>query len=207
MTHFSTNLRSFEDDGTDHTLVLLSKNSKYTLFGITKTLSLLPLLKTVDVTVKNISHPWQMTLNIHNEKERDVVSTIDKLVVGLVRTESQRILGDEFTVEEIYNENVFIPSLSETELAVYCLKKDTNEISAIPTFSLYEPSKFIINTDRLVPDVICRCALKPWFVQVYTKIRRFRVLWVLEQCMLLEEPMNSNCVLDADDEDEVVVCV
>ena len=207
MTHFSTTLRSFEDDGTDYELSLLSKTSKYTLFGISNTVSSLPLLKTVDVSVKNISHPWQMTLDIQNEKERSTVSIIDKRVVELVQTESQRILGDEFTVEEIYNENVFIPSLSETDLTVYCLKKETNEISTIPTFSLYEPSKFIINTERLVSDVICRCALKPWYVQVYTKIRRFRVLWVLEQCMLLEEPLNSNCVLDADDEEDVVVCV
>ena len=67
MTHFSTTLRSFEDDGTDYELSLLSKTSKYTLFGISNTVSSLPLLKTVDVSVKNISHPWQMTLDIQNK--------------------------------------------------------------------------------------------------------------------------------------------
>ena len=56
-------------------------------------------------------------------------------------------------------------------------------------------------------NVVCRCALNPWMIQVFTKTRRFKILWVVDQCMILEEPVNFNCILDAEDEEEQVQSV
>jgi hypothetical protein len=37
---------------------------------------------------------------------------------------------------------------------------------------------------------------------VYPKTRRTRVLWIIEQCMIMEEPMNVDFILDPDDEED-----
>ena len=210
MSFSNTYLRSFNNskyDVNNFYLTETTQTSKYILYTISHIQEQLPLLKTSDVTVNNIVYnPWTMQLRVDSKKEITAIQQIDNLIVNLVETKSKNILGDDFTSDEIYNENVFISTLSNNVvLNVFSLKKENNDVSSIPTFSLYEPSRYVINLDRLVPNVVCRCALNPWMIQVFTKVRRFRVLWLVDQCMILEEPMNFNCILDADDEEEELV--
>ena len=207
MSFSNINLKSFDNSKYDVNNFYLTETiqtSKYILYSISNIQEQLPLLKTTDVTVQNIVYnPWMMQLRIDNKNELKMIQQIDNLIVKLVETKSKSILGDDFTCDEIYNENVFISSLSNNViLNVVSLKKENNDIASIPTFNLYEPSRYIINNDRLVMNVVCRCALNPWMIQVFTKTRRFRVLWVVDQCMILEEPVNFNCILDAEDKDE-----
>ena len=209
MSFSNINLRSFDNskyDVNNFYLTETTQTSKYILYSISNIQEQLPLLKTTDVTVQNIVYnPWMMQLRIDNKNELKMIQQIDNLIVKLVETKSKSILGDDFTCDEIYNENVFISSLSNNViLNVVSLKKENNDIASIPTFNLYEPSRYIINNDRLVMNVVCRCALNPWMIQVFTKTRRFRILWLVDQCMILEEPVNFNCILDAEDDDEPV---
>ena len=209
MSFSNINLRSFDNskyDVNNFYLTETTQTSKYILYSISNIQEQLPLLKTTDVTVQNIVYnPWMMQLRIDNKNELKMIQQIDNLIVKLVETKSKSILGDDFTCDEIYNENVFISSLSNNViLNVVSLKKENNDIASIPTFNLYEPSRYIINNDRLVMNVVCRCALNPWMIQVFTKTRRFRILWLVDQCMILEEPVNFNCILDAEDDDEQV---
>ena len=209
MSFSNINLRSFDNskyDVNNFYLTETTQTSKYILYSISNIQEQLPLLKTTDVTVQNIVYnPWMMQLRIDNKNELKMIQQIDNLIVKLVETKSKSILGDDFTCDEIYNENVFISSLSNNViLNVVSLKKENNDIASIPTFNLYEPSRYIINNDRLVMNVVCRCALNPWMIQVFTKTRRFRILWLVDQCMILEEPVNFNCILDAEDDDDQV---
>ena len=209
MSFSNINLRSFDNSKYDVNNFYLTETiqtSKYILYSVSNIQEQLPLLKTTDVTVQNIVYnPWMMQLRIDNKNELKMIQQIDNLIVKLVETKSKSILGDDFTCDEIYNENVFISSLSNNViLNVVSLKKENNDIASIPTFNLYEPSRYIINNDRLVMNVVCRCALNPWMIQVFTKTRRFRILWLVDQCMILEEPVNFNCILDAEDDDEQV---
>ena len=209
MSFSNINLRSFDNSKYDVNNFYLTETiqtSKYILYSVSNIQEQLPLLKTTDVTVQNIVYnPWMMQLRIDNKNELKMIQQIDNLIVKLVETKSKSILGDDFTCDEIYNENVFISSLSNNViLNVVSLKKENNDIANIPTFNLYEPSRYIINNDRLVMNVVCRCALNPWMIQVFTKTRRFRILWLVDQCMILEEPVNFNCILDAEDDDEQV---
>jgi hypothetical protein len=209
MSFSNINLRSFDNskyDVNNFYLTETTQTSKYILYSISNIQEQLPLLKTTDVTVQNIVYnPWMMQLRIDNKNELKMIQQIDNLIVKLVETKSKSILGDDFTCDEIYNENVFISSLSNNViLNVVSLKKENNDIASIPTFNLYEPSRYIINNDRLVMNVVCRCALNPWMIQVFTKTRRVRILWLVDQCMILEEPVNFNCILDAEDDDDQV---
>ena len=209
MSFSNINLKSFDNskyDVNNFYLTETTQTSKYILYSISNIQEQLPLLKTTDVTVQNIVYnPWMMQLRIDNKNELKMIQQIDNLIVKLVETKSKSILGDDFTCDEIYNENVFISSLSNNViLNVVSLKKENNDIASIPTFNLYEPSRYIINNDRLVMNVVCRCALNPWMIQVFTKTRRFRILWLVDQCMILEEPVNFNCILDAEDDDDQV---
>ena len=210
MSFSNINLRSFDNSKYDVNNLYLTETiptSKYVLYNISNVQEQLPLLKTTDVTVNNIVYnpSWMMQLRIDNINELTMIQQIDNLIVKLVETKSKSILGDDFTLDEIYNENVFISSLSNNViLNVVSLKKENNDIANLPSFNLYEPSRYIINNDRLVMNVVCRCALNPWMIQVFTKTRRFRILWLVDQCMILEEPVNFNCILDAEDDDEQV---
>ena len=209
MSFSNINLRSFDNskyDVNNFYLTETTQTSKYILYSISNIQEQLPLLKTTDVTVQNIVYnPWMMQLRIDNKNELKMIQQIDNLIVKLVETKSKSILGDDFTCDEIYNENVFISSLSNNViLNVVSLKKENNDIASIPTFNLYEPSRYIINNDRLVMNVVCRCALNPWMIQVFTKTHRFRILWLVDQCMILKEPVNFNCILDAEDDDKQV---
>ena len=209
MSFSNINLRSFDNSKYDVNNFYLTETiqtSKYILYSVSNIQEQLPLLKTTDVTVQNIVYnPWMMQLRIDNKNELKMIQQIDNLIVKLVETKSKSILGDDFTCDEIYNENVFISSLSNNViLNVVSLKKENNDIASITTFNLYEPSRYIINNDRLVMNVVCRCALNPWMIQVFTKTRRFRILWLVDQCMILEEPVNFNCILDAEDDDDQV---
>jgi len=209
MSFSNINLRSFDNSKYDVSNFYLTETiqtSKYVLYYISNVQEKLPLLKTTYVTVNNIVYnPWMMQLRIDNKNELTMIKQIDNLIVKLVETKSKSILGDDFTCDEIYNENVFISSLSNNViLNVVSLKKENNDIASIPTFNLYEPSRYIINNDRLVMNVVCRCALNPWMIQVFTKTRRVRILWLVDQCMILEEPVNFNCILDAEDDDDQV---
>ena len=209
MSFSNINLKSFDNSKYDVNNFYLTETiqtSKYILYSVSNIQEQLPLLKTTDVTVQNLVYnPWMMQLRIDNKNELKMIQQIDNLIVKLVETKSKSILGDDFTCDEIYNENVFISSLSNNViLNVVSLKKENNDIASIPTFNLYEPSRYIINNDRLVMNVVCRCALNPWMIQVFTKTRRFRILWLVDQCMILEEPVNFNCILDAEDDDEQV---
>ena len=209
MSFSNINLKSFDNSKYDVNNFYLTETiqtSKYILYSVSNIQEQLPLLKTTDVTVQNIVYnPWMMQLRIDNKNELKMIQQIDNLIVKLVETKSKSILGDDFTCDEIYNENVFISSLSNNViLNVVSLKKENNDIASIPTFNLYEPSRYIMNNDRLVMNVVCRCALNPWMIQVFTKTRRFRILWLVDQCMILEEPVNFNCILDAEDDDEQV---
>ena len=209
MSFSNINLRSFDNSKYDVNNFYLTETiqtSKYILYSVSNIQEQLPLLKTTDVTVQNLVYnPWMMQLRIDNKNELKMIQQIDNLIVKLVETKSKSILGDDFTCDEIYNENVFISSLSNNViLNVVSLKKENNDIASIPTFNLYEPSRYIINNDRLVMNVVCRCALNPWMIQVFTKTRRFRILWLVDQCMILEEPVNFNCILDAEDDDDQV---
>ena len=181
MSFSNINLRSFDNSKYDVNNFYLTETiqtSKYILYSVSNIQEQLPLLKTTDVTVQNIVYnPWMMQLRIDNKNELKMIQQIDNLIVKLVETKSKSILGDDFTCDEIYNENVFISSLSNNViLNVVSLKKENNDIASIPTFNLYEPSRYIINNDRLVMNVVCRCALNPWMIQVFTKTRRFRIL-------------------------------
>ena len=200
MSELCENLRSYKNDidFKDIQIYELSRTNKSIIFGF---LNNLPLLKTTDVTINDISFsPWSMSLSFSNKKEVKCIQQIDDFVVSIVEKHSDLLLNEYFTKQELYDENVFIPSFTHKCLNVFNL--DNTELSNTPSFNVYEPNKCFISTDRLVQDVICRCALKPWYVQVFTKTRRFRVLWIVEQCMIMEEPLNTDCVLDADEDEE-----
>ena len=203
-THIS--LRSFTNntDLTQSTLVEVYGNERSTIYHITND-PFLPIIKTSDVTVTSInSSPWHMEIQFKNKKDISNIKKIESSIVSLVENRSDDLFGELFTSDEIYNDNVIIPSLSSHDcMKIYCLSE--NGFTNTPNFALYEPSKCAITLERLVPHVICRCALKPWYIQIYHKTRRFRVVWTIEQCMILEEPINTDCILDADELEEECV--
>ena len=200
MSELCENLRTYKNeiDFKDVQIYEISRSNKSIIFGF---LNNLPLLKTTDTAIHDISFsPWSMSLSFNNKKEVKCIQQIDDFVVSIVEKHSDLLLNEYFTKQELYDEHVFMPSFTHNCLNVFNL--NNTELSNFPAFNVYEPNKCTISTDRLVQDVICRCALKPWYIQVFTKTRRFRVLCIVEQCMIMEEPLNTNCVLDAEKEEE-----
>ena len=205
MCETSKNLRTFkqEDNIENFQLNKFSRNPKYAIFRLTNDTSTLPLLKTTDVTVSTLHHnPYTVVLRFNNKKEVKCIEEMDDFVVSLIEKHSEALLGECFTKKELLDEHVFIPSISQNLLKTFGLNRETNNLSNFPSFHVYEPSKCTISSERLIQDVICRCALDPWYIQVFTKTRRLRVLWFIKQCMIMEEPLNTNYILDADDEEE-----
>ena len=204
------NLRNYEHttDISDVKIQLLSSNDNYLLYNVINEKYELPLLKTSDVVIDGITKsensPWKMTVLLKNEKDIKCIKKIDSFYVKLIEDRSQEIFGEQFNSSEIFDERIVIPSLSSAQyLTVYSMDKNSSrELSTDMVFSVYEPNKSCINSDRLVCDAVCRLALRPWMVQIRPKTRRVRILWLVEQCMILEEPLNTDCVLDADDEEE-----
>ena len=201
MSELCENLRTYKNDidVNDIQIFEISRNNRSVVFSFNNNF---PLLKTTDVTIYNISFsPWSMSLFFGNKKEVKCIQQIDDLVVSIVEKHSDSLLGEYFTKQELYDERVFMPSFTDNCLNVFSLDTTDSQMSNSPCFQVYEPNTCSISPDRLVQDVVCRCAMKPWYVQVFTKTRRFRVLWIIEQCMIMEEPLNTNCVLDAEEEE------
>ena len=205
MSETSENLRTYQPQYTveDFQLNEFSRNPKYAIFRLSNESNSLPLLKSTDVTVSSVlNNPYTVVIHFNNKKEEQCVERIDDFVVSLIEKHSEALLGEQFTKKELFDEHVFIPSIHQNQLKSFSLNRETNNLSNAPSFHVYEPSKCTISAERIIPDVICRCAFNPWYIQVFTKTRRLRVLWFIQQCMIMEEPLNTNYILDADDEEE-----
>jgi hypothetical protein len=204
------NLRSYEDtnDLNDIRIEQVFKNDKFLLFNVISDKQELPILKTSDVTVNSITNSndsvWNMTITIMNEKDLKCIKNIDNFYIKLIEHRSEQLFGEQFDSFEIFDENIVIPSIlsSTKKLTVHCIEKNGIELCKNICFGIYEPNKTMINAERLVPDSICRCAIRPWMLQIRPKTRRVRILWIIEQCMILEEPVNTDCILDPDDQEE-----
>ena len=207
MSSFHEPLRSYQVSINPTQIVLetLSHSDRYVIYQLNRTDNAsFPLLKTMDVSIEQVKEsPWTMTLSFTNNKDKVAVQRIDNFVLSVIENNSNTIFGDHFTSKELYDEGVFTTSISPSAtLSTNTFSQDTLSLSSKPYLSVYEPNKQLTTSDRLVKDVICRCAFKPWYVIVYPKTRRTRVLWIIEQCMIMEEPMNIDFVLDPDDDEE-----
>ena len=207
MSSFHEPLRSYQvsSDPTNIMLNEVSRNDKYIVYVLNRTDDVVfPLLKTMDVSIVQIkTSPWSMILSFSNNKDKVAIQRIDRFIASVVEHNSKSIFNEEFTVDELYDENVFTPSVSDSmTLSVNSLCNETYNLLSKPSLSVYEPNKQLTTSERLVTDVICRCAFRPWYVLVYPKTRRTRVLWIIEQCMIMEEPMNVDFILDPDDEED-----
>ena len=204
------NLRSFDIDKTINwkkikLTPLYSASEPYKLFKCTNLDNSLPLFKTGEVIVRttkdsndsNENH-WNMKVQMNNTRDVAGIQKIEGCMISLVEKYSEFLFGVSFNYTE--SENIFMRSDNVRMLTLFC--ETDNVLNATPNFSVYEPNKTVISSERIVEDVVCVCAISPWILQVYPKMRRISILWTIYQCMILQEPVSTDCILDADYEDD-----
>ena len=149
------------------------------------------LLKTNDLRITNVSSS-SYTAHVLNSKDTKAIKMFDKHVVEAIETDSDCVFEEQYTREEI--DDMFVSSLnSNNEL---CLMSDGS-------FNVYDPNKCLIEKERFIEGIICRCALRPWILEYSKRVQRLRVCWIIDHCMILEEPIYTDCILDAEEEEDV----
>lgn len=184
---------------------LYNISEPYRMFKCINSANNLPVFKTGEVIVHRTSSTtetnenyWNMMVEMNNTKDITGVNKIEDCMIGIIEKYSELLFGIVLNHSE--STNVFIRTDNTRTLQLFC-EKD-NIFYSTPNFSVYEPNKSIIASDRLVEDVVCVCAISPWILQVHSKTRRINIIWSIHQCMILQEPVNTDCILDADYEDD-----
>ena len=154
------------------------------------------LLKTGDLCIDTVM-PSSYVVSVVDKRDRDAIKRFDDVIMKSIEKVCTVLLEDIYTLEEI--EHMFVCSLNNNNQLTICC--DIGNSNTTP-FNVYDPNRLLISNDRLVPDVVCRCALRPWTIEYSKRIKRLCVMWIIDHCMILEEPIYTECVLDADDCDD-----
>ena len=184
---------------------LYNDSDRYKMFKCVNLDNTLPLFKTGEVTIKKTNDSndsnenyWNMKIQINNTRDVTGIQNIENRMIHIIEKYSEFLFGVSFNYSE--SDNIFLRSDDTRVLTLFC--ESDNVLHGTPMFSVYEPNKTVISSDRIIQDVVCVCAISPWILQVYPKTRRISIIWTIYQCMILQEPINTDCILDADYEDE-----
>lgn len=152
---------------------------------------------------------WSLNVTVEDSRDTDSIKRYDAKIIDMLQKQSNDIFGEPYTIAEIMD--IFVPSLdADNGIVLQCndlfdTEPTDAETDAVITttrtnfFTVYDPSKTIIGNERLAPGVVFKCALRPWTIEFNLRIMRIRVLWIVDHCMILEEPFFTECVLEADD--------
>uniref|UniRef100_A0A6C0CSY3 Uncharacterized protein n=1 Tax=viral metagenome TaxID=1070528 RepID=A0A6C0CSY3_9ZZZZ len=150
-------------------------------------------LKTADMRILSIDSD-SITVSFEDERDIDAIIAFDDAIIHQLTSCSKTCFNETYTYEMI-DEDVYRRSLiTNRKTQHFSMRLYYNE-----TLKVYDPSKVIIEQDRLVPNVIFRAALKPWTLKTQLKTHRAYTTWNIDHVMIVEEPFHTECVLDASD--------
>jgi hypothetical protein len=149
------------------------------------------MLKTSDLKIVSTSKcNTRFIVSIEDVQDLNAIKKMDSQVRSLLGANLKTILQDDNYDDDEDIKVLYTSSLNDNLF--------TLTSSSLNSFNTYDPNRCIISGKRLKTNVIFRAALKPWNIDYCQRLKRFKICWTISQAMIVDEPSDGECVLDAE---------